>query len=700
MSPLSLNLHVKQLDPKWKVVARTALLDAIVWVWFHQTSYSSRFTETYAADPALLGSAGWTLLFTTLFGVLLIAPGWNRVPVRARVGFSVLAAGSVAAVIALSLMGLSGTSLSFFALLVMHLALTGCQILRLENLAKAGGPRALMLSLFGSFILFYALSALLIIAPEALYDSYMIAAPLVLLIGYRTPLSPAEYSQRLTRKLVILPANVHLIIMGVAAGVIYASEGTRSATSLAQLFVDPSPVFLIMMLLYMELGIVTAAKLKLQRGVYFAFMGLTWSLGSFLGSIISKVLPGVPSSTYAALAAAVVLSFFVFEGGWERATADEGAEQKQRVESVVEERKLTKREREVLDLLLEGRSLPYIQKELYISEGTARTHASHLYSKLGVHNRQELIDLVQIKKAGPLRWEGPTITRSHKRRGSLEPRRLLGVVGQERAVGLDDRGAQVGREDVLGAGRLKEAVDVRDVDGMHDISARVDRRVCVVALKHVIPALRALALDDLRDLRVDEARHEVLHVGHDLEGVLDHGGVGAVTHVREQQTMACGLLGIRQLEGAVVAIGRKLIEAHALRVGKHVLETRPRVRGLGLLVGILVGEADLKQDIARALRRGLQDDADDRNVAQGLAGGLEVGIEGLLVGLGKALGVRDEKRCAKHCSEPPCQRGRQSTSGPCSPCAREPHPTTPGHRDSDAAAYLCPSSRQRPRPST
>ena len=49
----------------------------------------------------------------------------------------------------------------------------------------------------------------------------------------------------------------------------------------------------------------------------------------------------------------------------------------------------------MLDLLLEGRSLPYIQKELYISEGTARTHASHLYSKLGVHNRQELIDLVK-----------------------------------------------------------------------------------------------------------------------------------------------------------------------------------------------------------------------------------------------------------------------------------------------------------------
>ena len=393
VSFLNLNLNLNKLDPKWEVVARTAALDAIVWVWFHQASYRSRFTEAYVTDPALLSQTGWTFVFVALFGALLLVPGWNRVPVRARVGFSVLASSSAAGIIALDLLGLSGTSLSFLAVLVMRLALTGCQILRLENLAKAGEPRALVLALFGSFILFYALSALLIVAPAALYDSFMVVAPLVLLVGYRRPLSPADYSQRLTRKLVILPANIHLIIMGVAAGVIYASEETRSATSLAQLFMDPSPVFLIMMLLYMELGIVTAAKLKLRRGVYFAFMGLTWSLGSFLGRIVSEVLPGVPSSTYAALAAAVVLSFFVFEGTWERAAADEGAEQARRIESVVEERKLTKREREVLGLLLEGRSLPYIQKEIYISEGTARTHASHLYSKLGVHNRQELIDL-------------------------------------------------------------------------------------------------------------------------------------------------------------------------------------------------------------------------------------------------------------------------------------------------------------------
>ena len=53
---------------------------------------------------------------------------------------------------------------------------------------------------------------------------------------------------------------------------------------------------------------------------------------------------------------------------------------------------LSNRETEVVLLLLEGRSLRYIQNELYISEGTARTHVKRIYAKLGVHSKQELID--------------------------------------------------------------------------------------------------------------------------------------------------------------------------------------------------------------------------------------------------------------------------------------------------------------------
>ena len=55
---------------------------------------------------------------------------------------------------------------------------------------------------------------------------------------------------------------------------------------------------------------------------------------------------------------------------------------------------LTPRETEVFDLLARGRSIPYVRDALVISKETAATHAKHVYAKLDVHTRQELIDLV------------------------------------------------------------------------------------------------------------------------------------------------------------------------------------------------------------------------------------------------------------------------------------------------------------------
>ena len=48
-------------------------------------------------------------------------------------------------------------------------------------------------------------------------------------------------------------------------------------------------------------------------------------------------------------------------------------------------------------LVAKGRSTPRIREELGLTAGTVNAHLSHLYRKLDVHDRQELIDLV----AGP-----------------------------------------------------------------------------------------------------------------------------------------------------------------------------------------------------------------------------------------------------------------------------------------------------------
>ena len=51
---------------------------------------------------------------------------------------------------------------------------------------------------------------------------------------------------------------------------------------------------------------------------------------------------------------------------------------------------LTKREREVVDLMLQGLSPAHVAKTLRITTSTAYKHISHIYKKLGVSSQQEL----------------------------------------------------------------------------------------------------------------------------------------------------------------------------------------------------------------------------------------------------------------------------------------------------------------------
>ncbi|MDR0514883.1 MAG: LuxR C-terminal-related transcriptional regulator, partial [Coriobacteriaceae bacterium] len=56
---------------------------------------------------------------------------------------------------------------------------------------------------------------------------------------------------------------------------------------------------------------------------------------------------------------------------------------------------LTPREQEIFIYLAQGRNRPYIQEKLHLADGTIRTHSSHIYDKLEVHTRQEMLDLVE-----------------------------------------------------------------------------------------------------------------------------------------------------------------------------------------------------------------------------------------------------------------------------------------------------------------
>ena len=66
-----------------------------------------------------------------------------------------------------------------------------------------------------------------------------------------------------------------------------------------------------------------------------------------------------------------------------------------------QERGLSQRQTEVLDLLVHGYDVPSIAKKLFISENTVRTHTKKVYALLDVHSKQEIVDLVNERTVAP-----------------------------------------------------------------------------------------------------------------------------------------------------------------------------------------------------------------------------------------------------------------------------------------------------------
>ena len=57
--------------------------------------------------------------------------------------------------------------------------------------------------------------------------------------------------------------------------------------------------------------------------------------------------------------------------------------------------KLSRREAEIFVYLAKGRDVQFVANELVLSKNTVKTHIKNIFSKLDVHSRQELIDLVE-----------------------------------------------------------------------------------------------------------------------------------------------------------------------------------------------------------------------------------------------------------------------------------------------------------------
>ena len=79
---------------------------------------------------------------------------------------------------------------------------------------------------------------------------------------------------------------------------------------------------------------------------------------------------------------------------------EQGREEKARTtlcDHLSSKHKLSPREDEILRLYAQGMNGPQIERELFIAEGTLKTHTRHIYEKLGISNRKELRALLGVK---------------------------------------------------------------------------------------------------------------------------------------------------------------------------------------------------------------------------------------------------------------------------------------------------------------
>lgn len=82
------------------------------------------------------------------------------------------------------------------------------------------------------------------------------------------------------------------------------------------------------------------------------------------------------------------------------ALTEEGREEQVRTrlcDRLASEHRLSPREDEILRLYAKGMNGPQIEKELFIAEGTLKTHTRHIYEKLGISNRKELYELLSVR---------------------------------------------------------------------------------------------------------------------------------------------------------------------------------------------------------------------------------------------------------------------------------------------------------------
>lgn len=151
---------------------------------------------------------------------------------------------------------------------------------------------------------------------------------------------------------------------------------------------------------------------------FFGLMYGFWSLGSYGGALASVLLMqnlatnDIPILIFVATLTAALSYTMVFTEKDANflvkiVPSKHKAPFKSKCLAVAHKYKLSPRETEIAELIAKGRDSAHIQEKLFLSRSTVQTHRMHIYQKLGIHNRQELLDIIETVDEEGLSKETP-----------------------------------------------------------------------------------------------------------------------------------------------------------------------------------------------------------------------------------------------------------------------------------------------------
>lgn len=275
----------------------------------------------------------------------------------------------------------ASTRKSRLGLLVAFVALIGFTVAILPSFEVAGLNYGMLFYLVSAVLVLGFVGTAIFLADRKSFP-LLFVVPLLILMGVLLPF--AQYSVTAPGDVVYPVGNIAFELMLLFGTVLFA------------LVTDQSPARTFMV------GRVTLALSDLAG----AFLG-EYLAASGDASVTVQVASVCLFASSELLLVALVVSYFVNRRGKLQGTTATLAESRpapqtaspapsyaELLDGIAERFGLSERERDVFVLLAEGRSSARIQEDLCIAAGTVNYHTRNIYQKLGVHSRQEVIDLV------------------------------------------------------------------------------------------------------------------------------------------------------------------------------------------------------------------------------------------------------------------------------------------------------------------